>query len=436
LERRPFGRDWGLSFRMGFCLVLLAVLYLPFFLWFVFLGYFIWGATAAVLVTVGALALLAAAPYLSERLALTLAGAQLDDERALERIQPMLERLCGMADMPLPRVAVMPTAVPNAFSAGRSPRSAIVVVTRGLLERLDDKEVEAVLAHELAHVANRDAFVMTIAGAPALLGRKVLWGFVTLPATEREIPKKVLFAFLVIYLLPLVFVGWIVYAFATLLVMSISRYREYVADRGAVLLTGAPEQLMSALTKIADEVPLIPAEDLRQAAAMNAFFVLPAVTEGGAFEVDPQRIFPTHPPLERRMERLTELAHELGRAHGMPPPAQALTTDLPPPRRRDNPQAVASFFIAVVVWGILVALFLEEADVTAGGLLWIPTLASIALFAGVFLGFQGVGRASAGATGMGYAVVGLLLLLGPWVLAIGAVVVLGVLAAFGVGPIH
>jgi heat shock protein HtpX len=121
-------------------------------------------------------------------------------------------------------------------------------------------------------LANRDAFVMTIAAAPALRRRKVLWGFVTLPATEPEIPKKVQFGFLVIFLLPLEFFGWIVYAFATLLVMSISRYREYGADRGAVLLTGAPEQLMSALAKIADQAPLIPAQDLRQAAAINAFF--------------------------------------------------------------------------------------------------------------------------------------------------------------------
>jgi heat shock protein HtpX len=212
----------------------------------------------------------------------------------------------------LPRFAVMPTVVPNAFSAGRGPQKAIVVVTRGLLDRLDDEELEAVLAHELAHIAHRDAFVMTVAAAPALLGRKVLWGFVTLPVTSSEIPKKIVAALALLYLLPVVFVGWIVYTFATLLVMAISRYREYVADRGAVVLTGAPEQLMSALQKIAAEVSLIPNEDLRQAAAVNAFFVLPATASSTGFEVDPLRMFPTHPPLSRRLERLDELARSLG----------------------------------------------------------------------------------------------------------------------------
>jgi hypothetical protein len=190
----------------------------------------------------------------------------------------------------------MPTDVPNSFAAGRSVRNATVVFTRGLLDRLTDQELEAVLAHELTHIVNRDAFVMTIAAAPALLGRKVIWGFVSLPSTSESISGKIGTGFLVVYLLPLVFIGRVVYAFATLLVMSISRYREYVADRGAAVLSGAPEELMSALQKIADEVPLIPEQDLRTAAALNAFFVLPAQIETGDSELDPLRMFPTHPP--------------------------------------------------------------------------------------------------------------------------------------------
>jgi heat shock protein HtpX len=434
MERRSFGRDWGLSVRMALALVLLAALYLPFFLWLVAMGYFVWGGTAAVLVALGALGLLASAPYLSELLALSLARAELDAGPETIRLEPMLERLCGMADMPVPRLAIMPTDVPNAFSAGRNARNAIVVVTRGLVDRLDEEEIEAVLAHELAHIANRDAIVMTIAAAPALLGRKLLWGFVSLPATSPSIGGKIGFAILLLYLLPVVLVAWMVYAFATLFVMSISRYREFVADRGAALLTGAPEQLMSALQKIADQVPLIPNEDLRSASAMNAFFVLPTRSTSDGFELDPMRMFPTHPPLARRLERLGELAREIGRARGMPTAPDPVPIDSPA-ARADNPRALGAFFLAVIVWGMLGGAFLTEPDVTSDALMWIPLLGSLASFAGIVLGLQGVGRASAGARGMGYAVTGLLLLLGPWALALMAMVVFGVLALLGVGPI-
>jgi heat shock protein HtpX len=435
LERRPFGRDWGLSFRMAVCLGLLVVLYLPFYAWLIGFAYFIWGAAVAVLVALGSLVLLALTPYLSELLALSVARVDADADVIDARLRPMVERLCGLADLPPPRLGVMPTDVPNAFSAGRTPKRAVVVVTRGLLERLDDDELEAVLAHELAHVANRDAFVMTIAAAPTMLGRKVLWGFASLPVTAEGAGKKVLAAIALLYFLPLLLVGWIVYAFATLLVMSITRYREYVADRGAALLTGAPEQLMSALQKIADAFPLIPERDLRAVTRMNAFFVLPTGDGADSFEIDPLRMFPTHPPLERRLERLAALARELGRARGVSPAATPITLDLPPRRRPDNPHAVGAFFVAVLVWGMLAGVLLAEPDVTSGSLLLIPLLASLALFAGVFLGFQGVGRASAGATGMGYAVVGLLLLLGPWAAAFVLMIAFAILALFGVGPI-
>jgi heat shock protein HtpX len=436
MERGPFRRDWGLSIRMAVALVLLAGLYLPFLLWFGGMAYFLSGPTLVVLVLLGGLGLLAATPYISERLALSVAGVQPADAATESRLRPVLERLCALADVPVPRFGVMPTDVPNAFSAGRSRGSAIVVVTRGLLERLDDEELEAVLAHELTHVVNRDAFVMTVVAAPCILGRKLIWGLFGIPFGNQTPGVKVVAAIAILYILPVLMVGWIVYAFATLLVMSITRYREYIADRGAAIMTGAPEHLMSALQKIAGTFPLIPARDLREVAGLNAFFVLPAETGRGGFEVDPLRIFPTHPPLDRRLERLSKLAHELGKARGMPSAPRPRAAELPRAVRPDNPHAFGSFVLALVVWGIGAALFLQEADVTADGLVWIPMLASLALLGGVVLGFQGVGRASAGASGMGYAVAGLLLLLGPWVLAFGAVVVLAVLAAFGVGPIR
>jgi heat shock protein HtpX len=433
MERRPYERDLGLSLRMAVALVLLACLYLPFLLWFVGWAYFLSGAAAALLVGVIALALLAAAPYLSERLTLSLAHAEPGTASARRRLEPMLERLCGLADLPPPRVAVMPTPVPNAFSAGRSPRNAVVVVTQGLLDRLDDEEIEAVLAHELSHIATRDAFVMTVAAAPALLGRKLVWGFVTLPATTSSTAGKVVFVFLLLYLLPIVVLGWIVYAFATLLVMSISRYRELVADCGAAVLTGAPEQLMSALQKIAGKTPLIPNEDLRRASTMNAFFVLPAEPNPGRFELDPVRIFPTHPPLAKRLERLQKLGRSVGRARGLPPRPDPIrpTEAREAPR---NPQALAAFFIGVAVWGMLAGFVVTEADATSDTLTPLGLLGTLALLAGIVLGLQGVGRASGGAGGMGYAVAGLVLLVGPWVLGFLALAVMMILAAFGAGP--
>jgi heat shock protein HtpX len=419
---------------MTVCLILLTILYLPFFLWIVGFAYFIWGVSGAVLAGFGALALLALTPYLSELLALSLARAHAADESTTARLRPMLERLCGMADMPVPRIGLMETDVPNAFSTGRSPKSAVIVVTRGLLARLDDSELEAVIAHELAHVANRDAFVMTIAAAPTMLGRKLLWGFVSLPVTSDKIGTKLISAVAILYLLPVLFVGWIVYAFATLLVMSISRYREYVADRGAAMMTGAPEQLMSALQKIADAFPIIPQRDLRDAMRMNAFFVVPAEAGGDSFEVDPLRIFPTHPPLQRRLARLSDFARDLGRSRGVAGAPRPTTVDVPAAPRPDNPYALAAFFLAVVVWGLVGGLVLAGPNVMEG-MLWVSVLGSLALAGGVFLGFQGVGRASAGAQGMGYAVAGLLMLLGPWALAFLALIVFTLLAALGVGPI-
>jgi heat shock protein HtpX len=412
---------------------MLTVLYTPFFLWIAGFAYFIWGTSGVVVAGIGCLVLLGAAPYLSERLALSLSRAHAPDDATADRMQPMLERLCGMTDIPLPRIGVMPTDVPNAFSAGRSPKNAVIVVTRGLLDRLNDEELSAVLAHELAHVANRDAFVMTIAAAPAMLGRKLLWGFVSLPFTSPKVGTKLVSAVAILYLLPVLFVGWIVYAFATLLVMSISRYREFVADRGAAIMTGAPEQLMSALQKIADVFPLIPEQDLREATRMNVFFVLPTETESDGFEVDPLRIFPTHPPLARRLARLADFARDLGRARTLPSQPGPLALNLPAPRR-DNPQALASFFLAVIVWGSLAGFLLTGSDAMEG-MVWVSVLGCVALAGGVFLGFQAVGRASAGAGGMGYAVAGLVMLLGPWALAFLALMVFIVLAAVGVGPI-
>src|SRR5919109_725367 len=264
MERR-YGRDLGLSVRMGIALVLLGLFYLPFLLAIALIGFF-----ASSSVTVGlalaalALAALPFTPGLSERLVLRSAGARLLPEDGPSHLRSRVERLCALADLPVPRLALAGSDVPNAFSAGRTRHDCVVVVTTGLLERLSESELDAVLAHELAHVANRDAL------------------------------SKIGGTLLVLYLLPFLFMGWLVCAFATLLVMTVSRYREYAADRGAALITGEPESVMSALQAVGEARRLIPAQDLRSA---SAFLFVPL--DGGAdwFEVDPLRMFTTHPPV-------------------------------------------------------------------------------------------------------------------------------------------
>src|SRR5437868_7050898 len=214
-----------------------------------------------------------------------------------------------MADLPKPRDAVMDTPMPNAFATGRSPKHAAVCVTTGLWERLDPKEVEGVLAHELSHVANRDVLVMTVASFFAMLAAMLtrfglyagMWGggYGGGNRNNNNGPPVWLIVFAVSIL---------VYAISFILIPTISRYREYAADRGSAVITGAPEYLMSALQKISSQMTLIPNRDLRQVEGMNAFFIIPARARSAAAE-----LFMDHPPLEKRLAALGEIAREMGR---------------------------------------------------------------------------------------------------------------------------
>jgi heat shock protein HtpX len=198
--------------------------------------------------------------------------------------------------------------VPNAFATGRSPKHAAVCVTTGLWHRLEPKEIEGVLAHELSHIANRDVLTMTIASFFAMLAafitRITLWsgmfgGFGGGNRDNNNGPP--------VWLIVL-FVSMAVYAISFVLIRTLSRYREYAADRGSALITGAPENLMSALQKISSQMTLIPQQDLRQVEGMNAFFIIPAKARGMAAE-----LFMDHPPIEKRLAALAEIAREMGR---------------------------------------------------------------------------------------------------------------------------
>src|SRR5207244_9980118 len=210
------------------------------------------------------------------------------------------------ADLPKPRVAIIDTDVPNAFATGRSPKHAAVAVTRGLWQRLEPPEVEGVLAHELSHVANRDVLVMTVASFFAMLaGLLTRFGLYAgmFGGGGRRDNNNGPPVWLIVLL-----VSVVTYFISQLLILAISRYREYAADRGSALITGAPEYLMSALQKIAGQIALIPQRDLREVAGMNAFFIIPTTVKERTAE-----LFMDHPPLETRLAALAEIAREMGR---------------------------------------------------------------------------------------------------------------------------
>jgi len=244
--------------------------------------------------------------FTSDKIALAASGAKVVTREQAPELHAMIERLAAMADLPMPRVAIIPTDVPNAFATGRNPKHAVVAVTRGLWQRLEPREVEGVLAHELTHVSNRDVAVMTIASffsmLAAMLMRFGLWGGM-LGGGNRSNDNNSAPVWLILFVVSL-----LTYVISWILIMTISRYREYAADRGAAVITGAPEQLMSALQKIASDMTRIPSRDLREVAGMNAFFIVPTNVKTAAAE-----LFMTHPPLEKRIARLSEIAREMGR---------------------------------------------------------------------------------------------------------------------------
>ena len=299
MRRKAYGRDFGLSSRMFLTMFLLGALYVAFFAFMV--SYFNLGIVPVV-VLLGGLAFLQY--YTSDKIALAAAGAKVVGPDEAPQLHAMVERLCAMADLPKPRVAIISTDVPNAFATGRSPKHAAVAVTEGLWRRLEPQEVEGVLAHELSHVANRDVAVMTIASffsmLAAFLMRMGMFAGMFGGGRNRDSGAPAVAIMIVVSL--------VTYVISYMLILMISRYREFAADRGAALLTGAPEQLMSALQKIASDMTKIPQRDLRQVEGMNAFFIIPTSVKSTLGS-----LFMTHPPLEKRLERLAQIAQEMGR---------------------------------------------------------------------------------------------------------------------------
>ncbi|HTO24584.1 MAG TPA: zinc metalloprotease HtpX [Gaiellaceae bacterium] len=308
MKRKSYGRDAGLSLRMLATGGLLGLLYVVFAV--VLFSVLNVGIVPMLVIVVG----LAAVQYwTSDRLALAASGAKIVSAEDAPELHAMVERLCAMADLPKPRIAVVDSDVPNAFATGRNPKHAAVAVTTGLWRRLDPQEVEAVLAHELSHIANRDVLVMTLASFFAMLAALItrwgmffgMWGGGMGGGNRSNNNNQ---GGLPVWLIVVV-VAMVTYAISFVLIRTISRYREYAADRGSALITGAPENLMSALQKISGQITQIPERDLREVAGMNAFFIIPTNWRTQAGE-----LFMDHPPLEKRLAALEKIAREMGRA--------------------------------------------------------------------------------------------------------------------------
>jgi heat shock protein HtpX len=304
MKRRSYGRDAGLSLRILLTTSLLGLLYVVFA---VVLFEVLNVGLVPMLVIVFALAFFQY--YTSDKLALRAAGAKIVERDEAPELHDMIERLCAMADLPKPRVAIIDTDVPNAFATGRSPKHAAVAVTRGLWQRLEPQEIEGVLAHELSHVANRDVLIMTVASFFAMLaGLLTRFGLYSgMFGGGRSRDNNSVPVWLIVLL-----VSVITYFLSQILILAISRYREFAADRGSALITGAPEHLMSALQKIASDMFRIPQGDLREVEGMNAFFIIPTNVKGSIGS-----LFMTHPPLEKRLAALAEIAREMGRPVGV-----------------------------------------------------------------------------------------------------------------------
>jgi heat shock protein HtpX len=287
-----FGKDTGLQVRITFVFFLLGLLYVGFVV--ALLGSGVNGVTVAIIA--GGLALLQL--FGSDKLALAAMGARVVTPEQAPQLHAMVERLCVQADLPKPRVAIANTKMPNAFALGRSPKSATVCATTGIIELLSPAELEGVMAHELTHVANRDVLVMTLAGFFATIAAYIVqFGFFFGGGGMDDDDNP---SFLVLLLVSLV-----VYVVSFLLMQTLSRYREFAADRGAAVITGRPSALASALTKINSGMQRIPERDLRASGELQAFFIFPVTRRKLA------GLFATHPPMEKRIAALQRLEAQL-----------------------------------------------------------------------------------------------------------------------------
>ncbi|MEV7601720.1 zinc metalloprotease HtpX [Kitasatospora sp. NPDC089797] len=301
-QHTRFAPDRGLTSRMVGTMFVIGLLYVGFTGLLIVL---LRGAWPLIVLISGGL--FVAQFWFSDKITERAMGAHEVTPEQYPQLHGTVDRLCALADMPKPRVAVADNDMPNAFATGRNPQNAVVCVTTGLLRRLEPEELEGVLAHELSHVAHRDVAVMTIAGflgvlAGAMTRIAMYGGF--MGGNRNSNDQNAAIAALIIPLVSIV-----VYAISFLLTRLLSRYRELAADRAAAQLTGRPSALASALTKVTGQIAAIPTEDLRKSQPYNAFYFAPALS---ARETASQ-LLSTHPTLEKRLAQLAKISEQLGR---------------------------------------------------------------------------------------------------------------------------
>ncbi|HEY2443494.1 MAG TPA: zinc metalloprotease HtpX [Streptosporangiaceae bacterium] len=315
MARTRYAPDRGLTARMGLTMFLLGLVFVAFVALLVVILTAVHAGGAAIVffpVLLG-LGLGIGSLFYSDKIALRAAGAQEVTPQQAPLLHGVIDRLCALADMPKPRVAIAPTDMPNAFATGRNSKHAVLCVTQGLMRRLKDdpEELEAVLAHEMSHVAHKDVAVMTIASFLAIIaGLMVRFAFYgeLFGGGGRGRNNNNGGGQLAILMLAMMAVSAVVYAISFLLIRLLSRYRELAADRAGALLTGQPSKLASALQKVSGEIAAIPTRDLRSAQPLNAFYFVPALTKGQSVS----NLFSTHPSLEKRLAELAKISKQLG----------------------------------------------------------------------------------------------------------------------------
>jgi heat shock protein HtpX len=286
-------RDLGLTMRMALTMFLLLIVYLVFL---AVLGTFFPGLGMGGLIAI-AVVMAFVQYYFSDRLVLWSTRARVIGADEFPELHQMVQRLASEADVPMPRVAIMQSQVPNAFATGRSPKHAVVAVTDSIMRILSPKELEAVIAHELSHVKNRDILTLTLASFMAMVAAIIMQNFLFASMFGRRDGNPWLIVGIV---------AIVVYFVSQLLIMALSRYREFAADRGSAYITGRPMDLSSALIKISGRMEQIPTKAKQQVESANAFFIIPALSGNTLME-----LFSTHPPLEKRIAALEQLDAEI-----------------------------------------------------------------------------------------------------------------------------
>ena len=313
VARTRYAPDRGLTARMTATIFLLGLVFVAFVAAIVFILSAVQASGAVIVLAAvvigGGLAI--GSLFYSDKIALSTAGAVEVTPQQAPELHGVVDRICALADMPKPRIAISPTDIPNAFATGRNTKHAVLCVTDGLLRRLDREELEGVISHELSHVAHKDVMVMTVASFLAIIaGLLIRFSFYgELFGGGRRNSNDQNSGLI---LLAIMAVSIVVYAISFLLIRLLSRYRELAADRSGALLTGQPSALASALQKVSGTIARIPTKDLREAQPLNAFFFVPALS-GRDAGTKIAELFSTHPPLDKRLAQLAKISAQLSR---------------------------------------------------------------------------------------------------------------------------